>query len=107
MKDQAYLAHLGELASLKNAIGSWFHMDAYLDFETDEEITPVSSQIAGLLERSDGEVLSTWNSEAFSHNFHDAADARAFLQSMLQYLRGEKSNVQHVIRLCHVRRRST
>lgn len=103
MKDPAYLAHLGEFASLKNAIGSWFHMDAYLDFETDEEIwaemlalmpdeeiTLVSSQIAGLLERSDGEVLSTWNSEAFSHNFHDAADARAFLQSMLQYLRGEK-----------------
>ena len=103
MKDPAYLAHLGEFASLKNAIGSWFHMDAYLDFETneeiwaemlalmpDEEITLVTSQLAGLLERSDDEVVSTWNNEAFSHNFHDAADTRAFLQSMLQHLRGAK-----------------
>lgn len=103
MKDPAYLAHLGEFASLKNAIGSWFHMDAYLDFETDEkiwaemlalmpdeEITLVTSQLAGLLERSDDEVLSTWNNEAFSHNFVNAEDARAFLQRMLEHLRRKK-----------------
>lgn len=103
MKDPAYLAHLGEFASLKNAIGSWYHMDAYFDFETDEqiwaemstsmsaeEIGLVASQIADLLERSDDEVLSTWNNEAFSHNFSGTTDARKFLRSMLEYLRRTK-----------------
>ena len=36
--EPSYLASLGEFATLKNAIGSWYHQDAYVDFTADAEI---------------------------------------------------------------------
>jgi hypothetical protein len=81
MNDEpSYLSHLGEFATLKNAIGSWYHQDAYLDFGTDEEIwadiysgheeksrSRLEAQLSELLSRTDEQVLQVWNSKAHSH----------------------------------------
>ena len=100
-----YLAHLGEFATLRNAIGSWYHQDAYLDFSSDEEIwedifsghdeearSRLEAQLSELLNRSDAQVTGLWNSESHSHSFNDAADLRAFLTAMLAFFRGRSQN---------------
>ncbi len=94
--EPSYLASLGEFATLKNAIGSWYHQDAYLDFETDADIWAsmwagydsaaqrrLVDQLEQLLSRSDAEVLSVWNSESHAFRFDDGPEAREFLNSML------------------------
>ncbi|WP_434154630.1 contact-dependent growth inhibition system immunity protein [Pseudomonas sp. JZ134] len=99
-KEPSFLTHLGEFATLKNAIGSWYHQDAYLDFGTDEEIwsdiftghdkeamSRIQAQLSELLERSDENILLFWNSEAHSHNFINGTEARAFLEAMLSFFR--------------------
>ncbi|NZA26247.1 hypothetical protein H0E84_07595 [Luteimonas sp. SJ-92] len=99
--DPAYLASLGELATLKNAIGAWFHQDAYLDFASDEDVWDdmfaghdsearqlLMAQIAALLQRSDDAIVGLWNSQAHSHTFASGAEARHFFGSMLEYFYG-------------------
>ncbi len=94
----AYLASLGEFATLKNTIGSWFHQDAYVDFETDRDIwrsiwscsnedaqVRLIGQLAELLKRNDDEVLRVWAAEAHSHSFFSGAEAREFLAAMLAF----------------------
>lgn len=94
--EPAYLASRGELATLKNAIGSWYHQDAYLDFNADTEIwravwassdeagqRRLVDQLSELLGRSDDEVLTGWNGESHAFRFDDAREAREFLESML------------------------
>ena len=100
--EPSYLASLGEVATLRNAIGSWYHQDAYLDFETDSDIWTsiwsghdaaarerLVSQLRGLLSRDDSAVLNLWNAEAHSHSFTDAAEAREFLGAMLASFEGQ------------------
>jgi len=100
--EPSYLASLGEFATLKNTIGSWYHQDAYLDFETDADIWAsiwnghdeaarcrLLSQLEGLLGQGDREVLDIWNAEAHSHSFTEAAEARGFLRAMLTYFKGQ------------------
>ena len=99
--DPAHLASLGEFATLKNAIGSWFHQDAYLDFASDEEIWTdifdgheletrqlLIDQLTALLQQGDDTVSSLWNSQAGSHSFTDGTEARAFLDAMLIHFKG-------------------
>jgi len=94
--EPSYLASHGEFATLKNAIGSWYHQDAYLDFKTDADIWAsmwagydsaahgrLVDQLEQLLSRSDAEVLSVWNSESHAFRFDDGHEAREFLDSML------------------------
>ena len=101
--EPSYLASLGEFATLKNTIGSWYHQDAYLDFESDEEIwqsiwansddserSRLLAQLASLLSRSDSEVLAVWNSESHAHFYTDAAEAREFLGSMLSFFGSQR-----------------
>ena len=81
--------------TLKNAIGSWYHQDAYLDFASDEEIwadifnghdpaerSLLASQLAELLQESDNVLLALWSSEAHSHTFTSGDEARTFLGAM-------------------------
>lgn len=95
------LASLGEFATLKNAIGSWYHQDAYLDFETDEDIWKdiyaghdedarlrMIEQLTGLLSKEDEEILSVWNTASDSHFYSDPFEAREFLGVMLQFFKG-------------------
>jgi len=94
--EPAYLASRGEFATLKNAIGSWYHQDAYLDFSADNEIwramwagsdeagqRRLVDQLCELLSRGDDEVLTVWNGESHAFRFDDASEAREFLDSML------------------------
>jgi|SRR4051812_38551051 len=98
--EPGYLASLGEFATLKNTIGSWYHQDAYLDFGTDDDIWRsiwaghdaayqgrLVGQLTRLLCRNDTEILGMWNSEAQSHSYTDAKEAREFLGSMLSFFR--------------------
>ena len=100
--EPSYLASHGELATLKNAIGSWYHQDAYLDFSEDVEIWAsmwaasdsagrrrLVSQLEQLLSRSDAEVLSLWNGESHAIRFDDGLEAREFLDSMLASFEGQ------------------
>lgn len=102
-EEPVYLESLGEFATLKNAIGSWFHQDAYLDFEKDEEIWKdiydghdedarlrMINQLTELLRRKDKEILSVWNSESHSHNYSEAIEAREFLGAMLHFFKGQQ-----------------
>jgi hypothetical protein len=97
-KVPAYMASLEELATLKNAIGAWFHQDAYLEFTSDEDTWAdifaghdsderqlLIDQLTVLLQQSDDAVSHLWNSEAHSHTFTDGAEARQFLGAMLAY----------------------
>jgi len=107
MNDEpSYLSHLGEFATLKNAIGSWYHQDAYLDFGTDEEIwadiysgheeksrSRLEAQLSELLSRTDEQVLQVWNSKAHSHIYSRGSEARAFLAAMLAYFAGLEQDV--------------
>ncbi len=99
--EPSYLASLGEFATLKNTIGSWYHQDAYLDYATDAEIWAsiweghdeayrncLISQLKALLDGSDADVLKVWNEAAHSHSFTEAPDAREFLMAMLGFLQG-------------------
>lgn len=99
--EPSYLASLGEFATLKNTIGSWYHQDTYLDFATDAEIwasiweghdeanrSRLISQLKGVLGESDAQVLRMWNADAHSHNFVEASDAREFLMAMLAFFEG-------------------
>lgn len=99
--EPSYLAHLGELATLKSTIGGWYHQDAYLDFETDEDIWlsivqgmnedemhRLTAQINVLLAKKDHEVLGLWNTHSYSHGFADASEAREFLGEMLRFFKG-------------------
>ena len=36
--DPSFLSHLGELATLKNFLGCYYHQDAWEDFDTDAQI---------------------------------------------------------------------
>jgi len=100
--EPSYLASYGELATLKNAIGCWYHQDAYLDFNEDAEIWAsmwagydgagqrrLVNQLEQLLSRSDAEVLSVWNAESHAFRFDDGAEAREFLDSMLASFKGQ------------------
>ena len=100
--EPSYLAPLGEFATLKNAIGSWYHQDAYLDFNADAEIWTsmwasydgagrhrLVNQLEQLLSRSDAEVLSVWNGESHVFRFADGSEAREFLDSMLAAFKGQ------------------
>jgi hypothetical protein len=104
-KEPSYLSHLGEFATLKNAIGSWYHQDAYLDFSTDEEIWAdifsghdaearyrLEIQLLELLGKSDETLIELWNSEAHSHSFTCGNEARTFLTDMLAYFKGQSKN---------------
>ncbi|KQV58097.1 hypothetical protein ASC95_28645 [Pelomonas sp. Root1217] len=99
--ESSYLASLGELATLKSTIGGWYHQDAYLDFETDDDIwrsivegrdgdemRRLTAQIVDLLLREDHEVLGLWNTHAHSHRLDDANEAREFFGAMLKFFKG-------------------
>ena len=99
--EPSYLAHLGELATLKSTIGGWYHQDAYLDFGTDEDIWQsivrgmdedgmhrLTAQINDLLAKQDHEVLGLWSAHSHSHTFADASEARDFLGAMLRFFKG-------------------
>jgi len=101
--EPSYLSARGEFATLRNAIGSWYHQDAYLDFNTDDEIwvdiyaghdvesrISLVDQLTDLLKRSDKELLALWNSEAHSHSFTVGDEARSFFISMLQFFKGHR-----------------
>jgi hypothetical protein len=94
--EPVYLASRGGFATLKSAIGSWYHQDAYLDFNADSEIWAsmwagfdeaghrrIVDQLSKLLGRSDAEVLAVWNGESHAFRFNDGPEAREFLESML------------------------
>ena len=94
-RDAPHLDHKGEYATLKNALGSWFHKDAFLDFETDEEIWAaiirshgageqvlLVEQLTALLERDDATIRKVWDAEAHSHSFETAQELREYLQAM-------------------------
>jgi hypothetical protein len=100
--EPSYLASHGEFATLENTIGSWYHQDAYLDFETDADIwnsiwnghdkaarVRMAGQLRSLLGRDDAGVLSAWNAEAHSHGFTGASEAREFLEAMLASFEGQ------------------
>ena len=99
-RDAPRLIYKGEYATLKDAIGSWFHQDAYLDFETDEQIWAqiisahdageqelLVEQLTALLERDDATIREVWEAEAHSHSFEAAQDLREYLQAMLSAFR--------------------
>ena len=99
-----YLASLGEFATLKNAIGSWYHQDAYLDLHADADIWAsmwagydaagrrrLVDQLEKLLSRSDTEVLSVSNGESHAFRFDDGPEAREFLDSMLAAFKGQSN----------------
>lgn len=96
--EPSYMSSLGEFATLKNAIGCWYHQDAYLDFNTDEDIwadmlsghdlearSRLKNQLSEVLRKPDDEILTLWNSEADCHRFSSGAEARSFLASMLAF----------------------
>jgi len=99
-RDASRLDHKGEYATLKNALGSWFHQDALLDFETDEDIWAdiirahdageqelLVEQLTALLERDDATIREVWEREAHSHSFETAQELREYLQAMLSVFR--------------------
>lgn len=99
MKDASYLQHLGEFATLKNAIGGWFHQDAFLDFGSDDEIFEdigkshdaevvalLVEQLSSLLEREDDIVRAVWDENSHSHSFHQVRELREYLISMREIL---------------------
>lgn len=101
--EHTYLASFGEFATLKNAIGSWYHQDAYVDFETDEDIWKdiyaghdedarllMIEQLTALLRKEDEEILRVWNTASDSHNYSEPVEAREFLDAMLQFFRGQR-----------------
>lgn len=92
----SYLAHLGEFATLKNAIGSGYQQDAYLNFNADAEIWTsiwagydgaerrrLVDQLEQLLHRSDAEVLAVWNGESHAFRVDYGPEAREFLASRM------------------------
>jgi hypothetical protein len=93
-----YLASLGEFATLKNAIGSWYHQDTALEFNSDFEIwsdiysshdaggrARLVEQLTKLLRCADREVSELWHSQAHFHGFKEDIDARTYLASMLDF----------------------
>jgi len=103
--EPGYLASLDEFATLKNAIGSWYHQDAYIDFNADAEIwtsmwsgyddarhSRLVDQLERLLSRNDAEVLGIWNDASHAFRFDDGTEAREFLESMLAFLKGQSNN---------------
>jgi hypothetical protein len=100
--EPAFLASLGEFATLKSTIGGWYHQDAHLEFGTDGEIwqaiwgcsdgdhqVRLINQLVELLQRSDDEVLSVWAAQAHSHSFFTGAEAREFLAAMLRFFKNQ------------------
>jgi hypothetical protein len=93
IRDPEYLDHLGELATLKNAIACYFHADAGLEFRDVEaawkaclrshgypERELVVSQIGEVLKLSDHEILVFWRRWADWGFLPDAAAVRAGLE---------------------------
>lgn len=100
--EPSYLAHLGEIATLKNAIGSGYHQDAHLNFNADAEI--FTSMWAGyegaerrqlvdqpeqLLHRSDADVLAVWNGESHALRVDDRLEVRKFLASRMAVFKSQ------------------
>lgn len=99
-EDPRYLEHLGELATLKNAIACWYHQDAFADFKSHEEIWQdirqshdsdslelLLVQAKALLMRADWQIADVWNSQS-SFGFTKGADARRFLGCFIEFLSG-------------------
>jgi len=96
--DPPYLSHFGELATLKCTIASWYHQDAYLDFDSDQAIWSdimsshdepsrqrIIFQLRELLNRTDQEIMALWNANSHSHLYRDPNEAKRFLTDMLSY----------------------
>jgi hypothetical protein len=96
--DPSYLDHLGELATLKNFLGCYYHQDAWEDFHTDaeiwaayrkeaspEELARIVEQLQTLLARSDDEVHAFFRANVDGRYFVDPPDTRGWLQRLLEY----------------------
>jgi hypothetical protein len=101
--DPSYLSHLGELATLKNFLGCYYHEDAWEDFDTDaeiraayrssasdDELVRLAEQLQLLLARSDEEVHTFFRDNVHGLYFVEPSHTRAWLESLLQYLRGPR-----------------
>ena len=97
--DPSYLSHLGELATLKNFLGCYYHEDAWEDFDTDteiwafyrgetqpDELARLAEQLQALLARSDDEVHIFFREHVGGLYFVEPPDTRAWLQRLLEYV---------------------
>jgi hypothetical protein len=98
--DPPYLNHLGELATLKNFLGRYYHEDAWKDFGTDaeiwaayrgvasqDELARLVEQLQSLLARPDDHVHTFFRANADGLYFMAPPDTRAWLQRLLKYFR--------------------
>jgi hypothetical protein len=96
--DPSHLSHLGELATLKNFLGCYYHQDAWEDFDTDAEIwaayrneasekdlARIIEQLQSLLAGSNDEVHTFFRAHVDGLYFVDPPDTRAWLERLLAY----------------------
>ena len=97
--DPSHLSHFGELATLKNFLGCYYHEDAWEDFDTDveiwaayrgearhEDLARLVEQLQTLLTRSNDEVHAFFREHVDGLYFIEPPDTRAWLRRLLEYL---------------------
>jgi len=97
-RDPRHLVGLGELATLKNAIASWYHQDAFIDCGSHEEIWQdirrshdqeslrlLIAQIEMLLKQTDGEINAFWGCQS-AYGFANETETRGILGQLSKFL---------------------
>lgn len=80
--EPAYLRHLGEMATLKSFLGSWYHQDAWNEYRVDEERWRAFRESTSADElvrlREQVECLAARGIDAVQHFIQTNADALYF-----------------------------
>jgi len=98
--EPAYLRHLGEMATLKNFLGSWYYQDAWDEYRVDEErwcafrqsasadeLVRLREQVEYLLARSTDEVHHFIQTNADALYFEKPQQSRDWLEDFRSWMR--------------------
>ena len=95
-EDPSYLSHLGQLATLKNAIACWFYQGAldsgshlpeiFAEIRASHDpqsLRLLAAQLRQVLASPDSEMESLWAAQS-GYGFQNSGGARAFFRLFLQ-----------------------
>ena len=95
-----YLRHLGEMATLKNFLGCWYHLDAWDEYRVDEErwrafrestsaeeLVRLGEQIECLVARETDELHHFIRTNADALYFDEPQKSRDWLEDFQSWLR--------------------
>jgi hypothetical protein len=104
-----YLRHLGDMTTLKDFLGSWYHQDAWDEYRVDEErwqafrkssspeeLVRVREQVERLAARNTDEVHHFIQTNADALHFEEPQSSRDWLEDFKSWLRETDENAAGV-----------